>query len=383
MHLGRAVESEYRPSTEPADLLTVSDRPLVSLEGFARFEQRARQRRITRRLDAARNAIHAGRFDEAHAALAEVREIDGSVPELAALAIQLRAALESRRPRPHTGGGALLVAAGTFGAIVLWTSWTGNTGLLQSYPIAEIAALAPVPEAVWNAGGAALDTLDAPAAPAPTTGEMPGPPLEEDRTDMLAAVAARPALPPPSERSAANVSASNPPPAPARAVVPDVAAPPAASRADPPVEPPINPQASVAAFVPSAAPAIAAAAPIVTAPPARVTPTVDDSGEVRQVLRRYQAAYERLDARLAQAVWPGVDRAALARAFEGLESQTLTFENCDVALNGATANAVCTGSTRYVPKVGSGDPRVEPLVWNFRLRKVESDWQIEIARAQR
>ena len=61
----------------------------------------------------------------------------------------------------------------------------------------------------------------------------------------------------------------------------------------------------------------------------------------------------------------------------------MTFKACDVQLRGPTAAVVCTGSTRYVPKVGSHEPHVEPLAWNFTLRKNASDWKIETARAER
>jgi hypothetical protein len=110
---------------------------------------------------------------------------------------------------------------------------------------------------------------------------------------------------------------------------------------------------------------------------------VDDAAQVRAVLQKYQAAYERLDAGLVHAVWPGVNEAALARAFGGLESQALTFKTCDVQLRGATAQVACTGTTRYVPKIGSREPRVDPLAWNFTMRKRADDWQIETARAER
>ena len=74
---------------------------------------------------------------------------------------------------------------------------------------------------------------------------------------------------------------------------------------------------------------------------------------------------------------------ALARAFDGLESQTLTFDACDVRVRGDLATATCQGSARYVPKIGSREPRVEPRVWNFTLHKGGGDWTIDSARAQR
>jgi hypothetical protein len=78
-----------------------------------------------------------------------------------------------------------------------------------------------------------------------------------------------------------------------------------------------------------------------------------------------------------------VNESALARAFDGLQSQTLTFDACDVRLNGDAAAAVCHGSARYVPKIGSREPRIESRTWNFTLRKSGAAWEIESARAQR
>ena len=104
---------------------------------------------------------------------------------------------------------------------------------------------------------------------------------------------------------------------------------------------------------------------------------------IKQALQRYRSAYEGLDAQSAHAVWPAVNEAALARAFDGLESQSLVFDACDVRQYGESATAICHGSARYVPKVGSREPRVEPRVWNFTLRKAGTDWKIDSARAER
>jgi hypothetical protein len=108
-----------------------------------------------------------------------------------------------------------------------------------------------------------------------------------------------------------------------------------------------------------------------------------DEQLVRQALQRYRWAYEDLDAASAVAVWPTVDRAALARAFDGLAAQALTFQDCSVRMDGEAAAATCAGTTSYVPKVGSREPRIEPRRWNFSLRKREGAWQIENARAER
>jgi len=110
---------------------------------------------------------------------------------------------------------------------------------------------------------------------------------------------------------------------------------------------------------------------------------VDDDGLVRRTLLQYKSAYESLDAQSAHAVWPVVNERALARAFDGLESQHLMFDACDVQVNGEAAAATCRGTARYVAKIGSREPRVEPRVWNFTLKKTGQDWKIESARAER
>jgi hypothetical protein len=162
----------------------------------------------------------------------------------------------------------------------------------------------------------------------------------------------------------------------------------------------LAPAPSAAASLPTAPSPSAAASVAVTpsprvppaaTPPAIVpavveaerAPTVDEKTLVTQVLQRYRSAYERLDAHLAQAVWPEVNAAALARAFDGLQSQSLTFDACDVELRGDRAAATCRGSARYVPKVGRPEARVEPRVWSFDLRRTGTDWKIQTARAER
>jgi hypothetical protein len=141
----------------------------------------------------------------------------------------------------------------------------------------------------------------------------------------------------------------------------------------------VSPSPGVVArdVVPAAVPSAAARDGVPTAG------SVDDDAQVKAVLQKYRAAYERLDAASVHAVWPGVNEAALSRAFGGLESQALDFKACYIQLRGATADVLCTGSSRYVPKVGSREPRVEQLEWNFTLRKKANDWEIETARAER
>jgi hypothetical protein len=126
--------------------------------------------------------------------------------------------------------------------------------------------------------------------------------------------------------------------------------------------------------------------PVPSETPREGTPTAGTTvltpeGEIRGILRRYQAAYETLDAGAAAEVWPGVDRRALARAFEGLRSQRIEFERCEVnAASGATtAVATCAGRATYVPAVGRAEPRTQARRWRFTFRLTADGWRIEQA----
>ena len=103
---------------------------------------------------------------------------------------------------------------------------------------------------------------------------------------------------------------------------------------------------------------------------------------MRAVLTKYAAAYSHLDAAAAQAVWPGVNRPALSRAFDGLASQRVTLDRCNIDLSAATARATCAGSATWSPKIGNGGPRTEIRTWSFQLAKAGADWQIVAARVQ-
>jgi hypothetical protein len=173
------------------------------------------------------------------------------------------------------------------------------------------------------------------------------------------------------------------PPPPPTATAPVTAAPP------PAVQPVAQPQAprGVQMLPPRPLPDVAATNTATTSSaavvPALLVSTADDRALVDQTLQRYRRAYNRLDARSAQAVYPTVNEGALARAFSDLDSQVLLFERCDIELQGRSANVTCRGSSHYVPKVGNHETRVERRVWNFTLRKDEGDWKIESLRAAR
>jgi tetratricopeptide (TPR) repeat protein len=126
-----------------------------------------------------------------------------------------------------------------------------------------------------------------------------------------------------------------------------------------------------------------AAAAADTVVPAAVVTSPADTSRVEEVLLRYARAYDSLDASAARAVWPSVNEKALARAFQDLSSQNVQFNNCDINIRGAVANASCSGEASYVVKVGSREPRTEPRLWRFELRRDGDAWKIENAETRR
>jgi hypothetical protein len=362
-----------RPGTRlaPRAFVETRERPqprqIFSAENYALFEERAKRRRVQHRLAAAQAALARFRLHEAAAALEEIRRLDPDLPELEALAGELEAARRSRTARRL---GTWAIAAG-----VILAAWAlrGLTTLPPSQTTRTAIATPPAPVTIDKRivvpSNAAVD-----AAPAATMASLPAPVAAARQTLAVSSGTL-------DTTGAATKSAS----APARR-----------PSLDPAEFVPVHDVHDLIVPVPPAPivdrqPASVLSAPVPVTPsssanlPAAATtaPLTDDADLVRQVLQQYRAAYQRLDAASARAVWPGVNEEALARAFGDLESQTLTFQNCDVRLDAAEATATCLGTARYVPKVGGRVPRVEPRRWSFTLRRFGSDWRIETARAER
>lgn len=143
--------------------------------------------------------------------------------------------------------------------------------------------------------------------------------------------------------------------------------------ATPSPAPPTIPAPAMASSLPLAAgPAVAAAADR----PRR------DEEIVRELLREYAQAFERLDVQAAKAIWPTVDERGLQRAFQRLDGQELHFESCGVAVSGHDANARCRGNATYRPKVGSRVLRLTAREWTFNLSRDNDRWQIVNATLQ-
>jgi hypothetical protein len=102
-----------------------------------------------------------------------------------------------------------------------------------------------------------------------------------------------------------------------------------------------------------------------------------DTSAVQGALNRYRSAFNALDANAAMQVWPTVNEKTLTRAFERLQQQDVSFERCQIDVKGARAEAACTGTALYVPRVGSRSAQVDRRHWKFSLHKVSDDWVIE------
>jgi hypothetical protein len=131
-----------------------------------------------------------------------------------------------------------------------------------------------------------------------------------------------------------------------------------------------SPAAAAIIAPPPAAPASAPAS-------AARSAIASEEKAVLETLRGYRQAYQALDVTATAAVWPSVDRRALARAFSTLKSTQLELENCKVAITDTRATTHCRGTLEYVRRVGSGAPRTGHQDFVFKMRKLGSDWFID------
>ena len=113
------------------------------------------------------------------------------------------------------------------------------------------------------------------------------------------------------------------------------------------------------------------------APPTAAAAVVDtNTTRIQNTLTRYRQAFSALSASAAREVWPTVNERTLSRAFDQLEEQQLSFDGCQIQVSNERAEALCNGSARYVPRVGSRTPRVERREWHFNLVKQRDEWLI-------
>jgi hypothetical protein len=249
-------------------------------------------------------------------------------------------------------------------------------------PATERATAAPTQPAAEapSAPAAATDSAPPPAGDlaSPSIATTPEPVAERNRGTTSAAElkppADRPETPVPAVRSTmASVGAAAPTPA----SPPEIPAAPTGTTGTTTV--PVGkldtlPLESVAPVTPKPPPPRSEPAP---APRPEAVAPIDS---VRTTLGHFATAYSSLDAEAAQRVWPGVNRAALARAFQDLSRQEVTLGDCRIDVASDTAHASCRGSIDWTPKVGGGRPKTEARTWDFTLRKSADGWQIASAR---
>ncbi len=391
------------PAAEPLPPPTKGFVPQgVNAASWRGFEQRITERRVKALLDAANSAIVVGDSITARVALEEARDLRPDAPELVELDARLAAV-----PAP--------VVADTVPAARIWMRAMGAAAmflvgvslLIGVEWLRPIDTITPASSVMTTAPDAApvreLRPDDAPQTGAVIEAEdedesvpaimMPPEPLFQPRgtTGTIPATETRPVA-----RNEAPAP-SRPEPVPLESIVPrgevanDFAMRPDVTRAEiseapaeatiaradaasGPAEAPVErPVIETRAAAPPPAPAVmpAAAAPIA------------EQSRVQDVLRRYASAYGALDASAARAVWPSVDEKALARAFQNLSSQDVSFDACDISIRGEVANASCRGQASYVGKVGSRELRTESRTWRFDLRREGEGWLIEGVDARR
>jgi hypothetical protein len=378
------------------------------------FEVRMRRRRAERCLMRADVAFSAGFLEDARAATDEAKELDPAWTAVAEMEERLAAGVtlpdlilrtepvEVELTQNHaqkSGHGFLLTVALTLASVVLvavaalgWRAGAYSLGLAPaSSRAAATLAADPVVDAELE------PALPAPVVPAPVP-PAPAEPvavstsgLSEPAATKAPAVAGTGVKPP--SAAATYVAPPGELARDARPAATNVIPPPVVnepnvrSPQDDPVaafKPPVVETAPLAAALPSS-PAIPVSTPEPAAPNPSLTPeaiaAVDARSAVRATLARYEAAYSALNVSAARAVWPAVDERALARAFDGLSSQRVALDRCDVSVAGGTAKAICSGSAEWTPKVGGGQRR-QNRRWAFELANASGTWQIVRADAR-
>jgi energy-coupling factor transporter ATP-binding protein EcfA2 len=109
--------------------------------------------------------------------------------------------------------------------------------------------------------------------------------------------------------------------------------------------------------------------------------TPDVSG-IEQVLREFQAAYEKVDAAAVVKLWPSAPAAELTRNFSQFRSYAMEIIGPKITVTGDRAVVICVRKMSGEPKVGTHQsPRLVELV--FRLRRAGGSWIIDAVEEQR
>jgi len=348
-----------------------------------------RHRRVQRLLLRADIAVEAGFREDARECLEEVRRLSPGLPAIGAIERQLDESDGS--PLPACGsqlhispvastfrrkpfiGRRHLVAVAAFallGAVAIRTISSTNLRS-EDLRVLNLGAPAVEPRRVGIARARArVDTASGEPAILPVVELEPPPPqvagfrLKAEATPSLGTQIADFRLKAEATRSVERLKAETP-------------------RRPPEIRPleATDDVAAMVAGVSKKVTAIATAAP----PPMRDTairPAVAPDVAIRGTLSRYAAAYTARDAFAAARVWPGVDRAALQRAFDALASQDVSLGTCRIDISGATAHAVCAGTTTWSARGGRDAERTESRRWTFDLQRAGGDWRIVSVRGR-
>lgn len=180
--------------------------------------------------------------------------------------------------------------------------------------------------------------------------------------------------------AATRTAVSGPPTSPRPVPVPNLpvetqVAAPAAS----PVPAPLAPPAVTEPPLPVARAESPATAAVPSAP---VAEGIQAERDIRLLLDAYRQSYDRLDVVSTAMLWPGVDTAALSRAFGTIASQQVEFDECALDVLGQRATARCNGSLHYVRRVGNSTPQSRSLSWAFELNRSTGKWLISRVSAQ-
>ena len=362
----------------------------VNAQSWIGFEQRIQERRFRALLDTMNQAIAAGDAIPARIALEEARELRPNAPELADIEDRLTAIPILKAPataflRSRALGAVMLLLVGI--TLLMGIDWIRSTP--SAVPQTAPLAVAPEP-LVTTPTVTVAEPVQAPVTivPPPAAEEL-APPATVGTSGLDRAIRSEPApaIRPQPFRAASAIDTrmtveSRPQPV-LNGETPDdyvfMPPPPAVTR--PPVQPAVRPTPP-----PTSAGQLAAAPTVAASAAAPVIPRPEISGDqtrVAAVLSQYARAYGQLDAGAAREVWPSVNERALARAFAGLASQDVAFDDCQIDVIGTRANASCRGKASYVGKIGSGEQRTEARTWRFELRRDGEAWKIENAEARR
>jgi hypothetical protein len=363
------------------------------------FEIRMRHRRAERLLLRADVAAHEGCLDDARAALDEAKTLWPAAPGLDD--VQRHIETTANPPIP------LVVPS----RHLTWLEFAAAASVVACLAAAAATLLMRMPNALRARDVGAFigaPLVDDPTSVRPASAPLPGvsttelPPVADDDAPTVVqdvtlenSERVQPASAPAQELPRLDLVRSTPvqaDPAQSDAVRPEpvreperpepvkMETPIATSGFSAPAQP--LPELAVAPAMALAAPTVAVKEPAASAANSTAAVTSPpQSALVRDALTGYAKAYSDLNVGEATRVWPTVDRAALARAFDQLDSQQISLGICHLEIDGSTAQANCLGTATWKPKVGSGE-RTDRRSWTFDLQKAADGWQIVNARVQ-